>query len=101
MPKTATVEDLEELWEKLQGPFGTLLRQAGTVMAERMSERKVEWSDLSDEEVMDLFHSAFLQVAPSVYPQLPSDDVEELVRVTFGDVAMQLRANAAPSRGVH
>lgn len=101
MRKPATVEDLEHFWEKLQGPMGVLLREAGVVMAQRMSERKVEWSDLSDEQVMDLFHSAFLQVAPSVYPQLPAEEVEELVRVMFGDVAMQLRANAEAGKRVH
>ncbi|AQR63138.1 hypothetical protein BZG35_16890 [Brevundimonas sp. LM2] len=101
MSKTATVEDLEAFWEILQGQMGRLLGLAGVVMARLMSERKGEWSDLSDQQVMDLFHSAFIQVAPSAYPELPPEEVEELVRTTFADIAMQLRANGDASESLH
>ncbi|AQR60825.1 hypothetical protein BZG35_03520 [Brevundimonas sp. LM2] len=101
MAKAATVEDLEAFWDLLQGRMGMLLRLAGAVMAQRMEERKVEWSDLSDDQVMDLFHSAFMQVAPSAYPELPAEEVDELVQMTFADIAMQLRANAEASERVH
>ena len=97
MKKETTVEDLEAFSEKLRGPLGVLLRKAGVVMARRMEQRGVEWTDLSDQEVMDLFHAAFLQVAPSVFTHKDPAEVEVATNAMFAAMSIELAANAAGS----
>lgn len=94
-------EDLEAFAESLTGPMGRLLRQAGVIMARRMERRGATWSDLSDTEVVALFHSAFLTVAPAVYGRLDRATVEDHVNALFADITMQLSATAEGSTSRH
>lgn len=94
MPKPPTVEDLEHFWEVLQGPMGGLLREAGVIMARRLEERRQTWADLTDMQVMDLFHAAFLEAAPEAYPHRDAETVEQATNMMFATVAMELSANA-------
>lgn len=94
MPKPPTVEDLENFWEMLQGPMGGLLRQAGVIMARRLDGRQQTWADLTDMQVMDLFHAAFLEAAPEAYPHREAETVEQATKIMFAVAAMELVANA-------
>lgn len=101
MPKPPTVEDLEHFWEMLQGPMGGLLREAGVIMARRLDERRLTWADLTDMQVMDLFHTAFLEAAPDAYPQRDAETVEQATNMMFATVAMELSANADSSNSIN
>lgn len=101
MPKTASIEELEAFWEALQGPSGDLLRATGAIMARRIRERRADWSDLSDNHVLDLFLAAFLQAAPATYPTLSAAKVEEAVRIAFADMAMKRAANVEAGDSRH
>ena len=94
MPKPPTVEDLEEFWEKLQGPMGVLLKKAGVIMARRLDERRRTWFDLDDMEVLDLFHAAFLEAAPEAYPHRDAASLEEATNMMFAVAAMEMAATA-------
>lgn len=96
-----TVEDLEDFAESLKGPMGDLLRRAGIIMAGRMDQRGVEWRDLSDQAVMDLFHAAFLEAAPSVFNRRDRDQVEEAANALFASIAIELAANIEGSDASH
>lgn len=101
MPKQPTVADLEDFWEMLQGPMGGLLRQAGVIMARRLDERQQTWADLTDMQVMDLFHAAFLEAAPEAYPHRDAQSVEQATNVMFAVAAMELCANADSTDAVN
>jgi len=60
-----SVEDLEEFWERLQGPLGNALRMAGAIIKQRLDARGLELSDLSDDEMIDLLYSAFREARPA------------------------------------
>lgn len=60
--KTRTVESTEQFYELLQGPMGTALRAACLILERKMRVAKVTWADLSDQEVADLFMSAFVRL---------------------------------------
>lgn len=101
MRKETSVEDLEAFSEQLRGPMGVLLRKAGVIMARRMEQRGVEWTDLTDQEVMDLFHAAFLEVAPSIFTHKDRAEVEAATNATFAAMAIELAANAEGSDARH
>lgn len=94
MPKQPTVEELEDFWERLQGPMGDLLRAAGVIIARRMAQRGVEWSDLSDVEVIDLLHAALLQAGSERYPGIDLSAVEAELSTAFADAKLQIAGNA-------
>lgn len=94
MPKSPTVEDLEDFWEMLQGPVGGLLRQAGVVMARRLDERQQTLADLTDQQMMDVFQAAVLESASHAYSQTDAEAVREVTHMIFADAAMEMRANA-------
>ena len=96
-----TVEDLEDFAESLKGPMGDLLRKAGVIMARRMERRGVEWRDLSDQAVMDLFHAAFLEAAQSVVTHRDRAEVEEATNALFASIAIELAANSEGSDAQH
>lgn len=101
MPKPPTLEELENFWEMLQGPMGGLLRQAGVIMARRLDERRQTWADLTDMQVMDLFHAAFLEAAPEAYPHKDAETVEAATNVMFAVAAMEFCANADSTDAVN
>lgn len=101
MPKPPTIEDLEDFWEMLQGSMGDLLREAGVIMARRLDERRQTWADLTDMQVMDLFHAAFLEVAPGAYPRRDAETVEQATNIMFAVAAMELSANADSADAVN
>lgn len=101
MRKFPTVEDLEDFWEMLQGPMGGLMRQAGVIMARRLDEGQQTWDDLTDMQVMDLFHAAFLEVAPEAYWNRDAGSVEQATNIMFRVAAMELSANADSTDAVN
>lgn len=96
-----TLEDLEDFAASLKGPMGDLLLEAGVIMARRMEQRGVAWSDLSDQAVMDLFHAAFLEAAPSVFAHRDRTEVEEATNALFASIVIELAANIEGSDASH
>lgn len=92
-----TVQDLEDFHEKLQGPLGEMLRAMGEVMNRRLRERGSTWQDLSDPEMIHLFHAAMLEAAPPFYPGVDPDTFTVNVDVMFRTMAMLMAANASGS----
>lgn len=90
-----TVEDLEDFADQLEGPLGAALRSTGIVLERRMREEGLTWPDLDDNQVADLFLTAFLEAAPSAYPQLEREIVEEAVQSLAANVRMELAANSS------
>lgn len=90
----ATLEELEIFAERLKGPLGVALREAGAILHRRMRERGLAWADLDDRQVGDLFMSAFIEAAPSAYPQLDRSVVEDAVRAMAENIFMELAATA-------
>lgn len=93
----APAEDLEEFAEQLEGPLGTALRSTGVALERRMREEGLAWSDLDDDQVADLFLTAFVEAAPDAYPHLEREIVEEAVQAIAANVRMGLAANAGGS----
>lgn len=71
-----TVEELEAFWERLQGPLGATLRMAGEIMAQRLTARGQEVSDL-DDAMLDLLWTAFREAAPTHYTKVDRATVED------------------------
>lgn len=92
-----TVEDLEELAEQLEEPLGTALHSTGIALERRMREEGLAWSDLDDNQVAELFLTAFVEAAPDAYPHLEREIVEEAVQAIAANIRMELAANAGGS----
>lgn len=58
-----TVEDWEAFAEELKGPRRTALRTTGIILKRRMRERELRWAELDDNQVVELFLSAFMEAA--------------------------------------
>jgi len=72
--------------------MGVLLKNAGVIMARRLDERRLTWSDLDDMQMLDLFHAAFLEAAPEAYPHRDAAGLEEATNTMFAVAAMELVA---------
>lgn len=92
-----TVEDLEEFADQLEGPLGTALHSIGIALEKRMREEGLAWSDLDDNQVADLFLTAFAEAAPDAYPHLEREVVEKVVQAIAANLKMELAANAGGS----
>lgn len=92
-----TLEDLEDFAERLNGPLGDALRATGVLLERRLRERSLVWADLDDNQVADLFLTAFLEAAPDAYPHVERAVVEEAVQAMAANVKMELAANAGGS----
>lgn len=98
---TSTVEDLESFTEQLNGPLGVALRSAGVVIERRMHERGVTWDDLSDQQVADLFISAFMETAPRAYSHIERGIVENAVAGIAKSIRMELSATVDGSKSIN
>ncbi|MGA0543692.1 hypothetical protein ACO2Q1_00290 [Brevundimonas sp. VNH65] len=94
MPKPPTVDDLEDFWDMLQGPTGGLLLQVGAIVGRRLDERRQALADLTDTQMLDLLHPAFLEAAPKAYPQSDAETVANANNAMFALAAMSISANA-------
>lgn len=94
---STTVEDLEDFADQLEGPLGIALRSTGVALEKRMRDEGLTWSDLDDSQVADLFLTAFLEAAPTAYPHLEREIVEEAVQAMAANVRMELAANVGGS----
>lgn len=92
-----TLEDLEAFAEELKGPLGNALRTTGVILERRMRERGLEWGDLNDHQVVDLFMSAFMKAAPLACTQADRAGLEETLAAMSKELAMALAANAQGS----
>lgn len=92
-----TLKDLEDFAERLNGPLGDALRATGVLLERRLRERSLVWADLDDNQVADLFLTAFLEAAPDAYPHVERAAVEEAVQAMAANVKMELAANAGGS----
>lgn len=97
----ATLDDLEAFAEQLRGPMGTALRAAGVIIERRMRERGVEWGDLDDRQVVDLFTSAFMEAAPHAYSHIDRSVVEKAVAAMARSITMELAATSDGSRSIN
>jgi hypothetical protein len=96
-----TVEDLEKFWESLQGPLGRALRDAGSIMNQRLEPRGQTLSDLSDIEMLELFAQAFREAAPRHYQHMPRETVDARLEAMLALVRMDVAANAETSDTVN
>ena len=76
-----TVDDLEDFWAVLQGPLGRALRDAWSIVTQRLQAQSRELSDLPDHEMVDLLCVAFREAAPFHYRwgQLRSNRYQKLL----------------------
>lgn len=96
-----TLEDLEALVEELKGPLGTALRSTGVVLEQRMRERGLTWAELDDNQVVELFLSAFMEAAPRAYPHKNSADLEQAVAAMAKSIRMEMAATADSSQSLN
>lgn len=97
----ATVDDLEAFAERLEGPLGRALLAAGVIIERRMRERGLEWGDLDDQQVVDLFTSAFMEAAPHAYSHIDRLIVEKAVAAMAKCITMELAATSDGSRSMN
>lgn len=91
-----TVEELEAFWERLQGPLGGVLRMAGEIMAQRLTAKGQEVSDLSDDAMLDLLWTAFREAAPSHYQHVDRavvDDALDAMGAALAEARLELAGN--------
>lgn len=100
-PHQATVQELEDFWQRLQGPLGAALRAAGDIIATQMRERDIAWDDLDDSQIADLFLAAFAEAALHAYPHMDRSEVEGAISIVAQDIKMQLAATADGSDAVN
>ena len=88
-----TLEDLAAFVEDLKGPLGTALRATGVILERRMRERELTWAELDDNQVVELFLSAFMEAAPPAYPHKNPADLERAVAAMAEGIRMEMAAN--------
>jgi len=96
-----TLEDLEAFAEELKGPLGTALRTTGVILERRMRERGLTWADLDDNQVVELFLSAFMEAAPRAYPHRNPADLEQAVAAMAEGIRMEMAATADGSPSIN
>jgi hypothetical protein len=67
-----TVEDLEDFGERLQRPLGRALRDAGSIMNQRLEARGLALLDLTNTEMVELLFGAFREGGPQPLPACQS-----------------------------
>ena len=96
-----TLEDLEAFAEELKGPLGTALRTTGIILERRMRERELTWADLDDNQVVELFLSAFMEAAPRAYPHKNPAELERAVAAMAEGIRMEMAATADSSQSMN
>lgn len=96
-----TVEDLEAFTKQLTGPLGVALRAAGVIIERRMRERGQAWTDLDDNQVVELFLSAFMEAAPRAYPHKNPVDLEQALMAMAESIRMEMAATADSSQSMN
>lgn len=96
-----TLEDLEAFAEELKGPLGTALRTTGIILERRIRERELTWAALDDNQVVELFLSAFMEAAPRAYPHKNPADLEQAVAAMAEGIRMEMAATADSSPSIN
>lgn len=96
-----TVEDWEAFDEELKGPLGTALRTTGVILEQRMRERELTWAELDDNQVVELFLSAFMEAAPRAYFHKDPADLEQAIAVMAEGLRMEMAATADTSQSLN
>jgi len=101
MRRQPTVEDLEDFYDKLQGPMGDMFHALYQVMGRRMAERGVRWEDLSSQAIVDQFHAALLEVAPATFPNADQAELHAAIETLFANIELMSAANSPSSDAVN
>ena len=101
MRNKPTVEDLEEFCDKLQGPMGDMFHALYRVMGRRMAERGLKWEDFSSQAMLDQFHSAMLEVAPSAFPDADPAEVKNALENVLASVKLETTVNSPSSNAIN
>ena len=95
----ASLADLEDFVDLLEGPFGVALVHVGDVIRRKLSERDQALSDLTDAELTGMMHAALLETAEALHPGEEGRDLCQRLDAIFAGYALDLAATAeAPSR---
>lgn len=96
-----TLEELEAFAEELKGPLGGALRSTGVILERRLRERDLSWADLDDNQVVEMFLSAFMEAAPGAYPHKNSADLEQAIAAMAESIRMEMAATADGSQSLN
>jgi len=92
-----TVDDLEDFWAVLQGPLGRALRDAWSIVTQRLQAQSRELSDLPDHEMVDLLCVAFREAAPFHYQHVDQESLEAGLDELVATLRMEMAANTRSS----
>lgn len=88
-----TLEEVRDFATLMTGPLGDILRAAGVIVERRMRQRKLAWSELEDQEVVDLSIAALMQtVLQSTHPA-EREVMEATLAAMASCVYMRMEAN--------
>ncbi len=96
-----TVKELEAFWKSLQGPLGRALRDAGSIMNQRLEARGQELGELTDPELLDLLLGALRVAAPAHYQHVDRATLDAGLDDLVAAVRMEMAANAGSSETVN
>ncbi|MDB5421357.1 MAG: hypothetical protein JWR59_1304 [Brevundimonas sp.] len=99
--RDVTVGDRTLFHERLKGPLGAMLREAGAIIARKLRERHREMNDISDVELAYLFHSAILEAAAHRYPNNACQVIAEVMDGIFANVILKTATNVQGNTTLH
>ncbi|QTC92848.1 hypothetical protein [Brevundimonas goettingensis] len=91
--RETTVEDLEDFWTALQAPLGRALRDAWSILTERVEAQNRRVSDMPDQEMVELLCVAFREAAPIHYQHVDRDRLEAGLDELVATLRMEMAAN--------
>ncbi|NBW08183.1 MAG: hypothetical protein EBR82_09170 [Caulobacteraceae bacterium] len=95
------MDELQLFADQLNTPSGLALRDAGAIMMRRLEQRGQSLADLTDGQLVDLLHSAFLEAATPVFAHIDPAALEREVDAMFASIRMEIAATAPTTERVN